>query len=173
MPIAPRLETDRLVLRPHRATDFDRLADLFASPRSRYMGGPLSRGDAWRWFAGYVGQWELLGFGSWAIELRGNGAYVGQVSLNLPAGFPEVELGWSLWEEYEGNGYAGEAALRARHFAYRTLGFDTLVSYIDSGNAGSIRLAERMGAALDADAPTPGGDPWLVYRHPSPDDLSA
>ena len=117
----------------------------------------MSRGDAWRWFASYVGQWELLGFGSWAIELRGNGAYVGQVSLNLPAGFPEAELGWSLWEEFEGNGYACEAALRAREFAYRTLGWDTLVSYIDAANTGSIHLAERMGAVLDPDAPTPGG----------------
>lgn len=173
MTTASRLETERLVLRPHRAEDFGRLAELFASPRSKYMGGPLSRGDAWRWFASYVGQWGLLGFGSWAIELRGNGAYVGQVSLNLPAGFPEAELGWSLWEEFEGNGYACEAALRAREFAYRTLGWNTLVSYIDAANTGSIHLAERMGAVLDADAPTPGGDPWLVYRHPSSDAVSA
>lgn len=173
MTTAPRLETERLVLRPHRVDDFERIAALFASPRSRYMGGPLSRGDAWRWFAGYVGQWDLLGFGSWAIELRGNGAYVGQVSLNLQAGFPEVELGWSLWEEFEGNGYASEAARRARDFAYRILGRSTLVSYIDAANTGSIHLAERMGAVLDPDAPTPGVDPWLVYRHPSPDAVSA
>ena len=168
MTTAPTLESQRLLLRPHRVEDFDRLAELFASPRSKYMGGPLSRGDAWRWFAGYVGQWDLLGFGSWAIELREDGAHVGQVGLNRPAGFPEVELGWSLWEEFEGHGYAREAALRARDFAYRTLGLDTLVSYIDAANTSSIHLAERMGAALDVDAPTPGGDPWLVYRHPSP-----
>ena len=113
-------------------------------------------------------QWELLGFGAWAIELRETGAYVGQVGLNLPADFPQRELGWLVWQEYEGKGYAIEAALRAREFAYQTLGWNTLVSYIDPDNARSIRLAERMGAAPDPHAPTPNSEPCLVYRHPSP-----
>jgi len=169
---APYLETERLVLRPYRVEDFDRMADLYASPRSKYINGPLTRGDAWRVFAADVGQWELLGFGAWAIELRETGAYVGQVGLNLPADFPERELGWLVWQEFEGRGYAFEAALRARVFAYRTLGWDTLVSYVDPENARSIRLAERMGASQDPDAPTPNSEPCLIYRHPSPADLT-
>lgn len=169
---APRLESERLVLRPNRVEDFDRMADLYASPRSKYINGPLSRGDAWRVFAADVGQWELLGFGAWAIELRETGAHVGQVGLNLPADFPEPELGWLVWQEYEGKGYAFEAALRAREFAYRTLGWDTLVSYVDRENARSIRLAERMGASPDPDAPTPNSEPCLVFRHPSPTALA-
>ncbi len=171
MTTAPRLESERLVLRPHRVEDFDRMADLYASPRSKYIDGPLSRGVAWCVFAADVGHWELLGFGAWAIELRETGVYVGQVGLNLPANFPERELGWLLWQEFEGKGYALEAALRAREFAYRTLGWDTLVSYIDPENARSIRLAERMGATPDPHAPTPDADPCLVYRHPSPSAL--
>ena len=165
---APRLETERLVLRPHRVEDFDRLAELFASPRSKYMNGPLSRGDAWRVFAADVGHWDLLGFGAWAIELRETGADVGQVGLNFPADFPERELGWLLWEEFEGHGYALEAARCARDFAFHTLGWDTLVSYIDPENVRSIRLAERLGAAPDPDAAMPDGGPCLVYRHPAP-----
>lgn len=168
---APRLETERLVLRPHRADDFDRFAETYALPRSQYINGPLSRGDAWRLFAADVGQWPLLGFGAWAIEDRDSGDYVGQVGLNYPADFPEREMGWVLWPEFEGKGYAFEAASRVREFAYRTLGWTTLVSYVDADNARSIRLAERLGASPDPDAPTPNSEPCLVYRHPPPGTL--
>ncbi len=168
MTTAPRLETERLVLRPHRLADFKRIEALYASPRSKYVNGPASRGDTWRMFAADVGHWELLGFGAWAIEHRDTGNYVGQIGLNQPADFPERELGWLLWEEFEGSGYAFEAAQCARDFAYGTLGWDTLVSYIDPENTRSIRLAERLGAVPDPAAPLPDGDPCLVYRHPSP-----
>ena len=168
---APTLETGRLRLRGHRVEDFDRFAELLASPRSKFVNGPMSRGDAWRMFAADVGQWVLLGFGAWAIERREDGACVGQVGLNLPADYPERELGWRLWEGFEGQGYALEAALRARAFAYDTLGWKTVVSYIDPENGPSRRLAERMGASPDPDAESPGDDPCLVYRHPPPSAL--
>ncbi len=109
--IAPILSTDRLTLRPYRLSDFQRLAEIYESPRSHYIGGLRSRDKAWRDFASDVGQWVLLGFGGWAIEERSSGAYVGIVGLNFPVEFPERELGWILWEEFEGKGYAFEAAL--------------------------------------------------------------
>lgn len=164
--IAPVLETERLNLRPHVAGDFDRLVEIYATERSRFIGGPLERKSVWRGFAGDVGQWALLGFGAWAIEVRESGAYVGQVALNFPEHFPERELGWIVWQEFEGRGYAMEAALRAREFAYRELGWSTLVSYIDPQNTRSIKLAERIGAKIDPDAAAPDGDACLVYRHP-------
>ncbi len=171
MTTAPTLETERLRLRAHRVEDFNRFAELFDSPRSKFVNGPVPRGDAWRMFAADVGQWVLLGFGAWAIERREDGAYLGQVGLNHPADFPERELGWLLWEEFEGHGYALEAALCARDFAYGTLGWETVVSYIHPDNAPSIRLAERMGAKPDPDATRPGDDPCTVYRHPPPSAL--
>lgn len=165
--IAPVLKTARLILRPHVAGDFDRLAEIYGSERSRFIGGPLDRKSVWRGFAGDVGQWVLLGFGAWAIEVRENGAYVGQIALNFPEHFPERELGWIVWQEFEGRGYAMEAALRAREFAYRDLGWPTAVSYIAPENTRSIKLAERLGASVDPDAATPDGDVCLAYRHPA------
>lgn len=169
---APLLETERLRMRPHRTEDFEPLADIFATPRSKYIGGPLSRREVWRNFAADVGQWELLGFGAWAVELRDGGTFVGQVGLNRPQHFPEREIGWILCQAHEGHGYALEAALRARAFAYDDLGWTTAVSYIDPANRRSRRLAERMGAAPDPGAATPNDEPSLVYRHPPPDRLT-
>ncbi len=168
---APTLETERLRLRPNRAEDFDRFAAFYASPRSKFVDGPVSRDKAWLMFGADVGQWGLLGFGSWAIERRADGAHVGQIGLNRPPSYPEREIGWLLWDGFEGQGYAREAARRARDFAYGTLGWDTVVSYIDPGNAASMRVAENLGATPDPDAPRPVGGPCLIYRHPPPSAL--
>ena len=149
---APVLLTERLRLRPHVVEDFDRFAEFYASQRSQYVGGPLLPGPAWRGFAANVGQWALLGFGAWAIDVRNSGEFVGQVNLYAPADWPENELGWLLWDGFEGHGYAHEAAVRARQYAYEILGWSTAVSYIDPDNQTSRRLAERLGASLDPTA---------------------
>ncbi|MBL3565882.1 N-acetyltransferase, partial [Rhodovulum sulfidophilum] len=51
MTAAPIIDTARLRLRPHRVEDFGPYAALFASERARFMGGPLSRRQAWQVFA--------------------------------------------------------------------------------------------------------------------------
>lgn len=162
---APTLLTERLILRPLRVEDFEPFAAIFASPRSKYMGGPKSRVDAWHMFGADAGQWPLMGFGPWIIERREDKVSVGEVGLNFPDHFPERELGWLLWDGFEGHGYALEAARKARQFAFEELGWETLVSYISPDNAGSIRLAERLGAVPDPGAATPDDDPTVVYRH--------
>ncbi len=88
----------------------------------------------------------------------------------FPEGWPEREIGWTLWAaEAEGKGYAREAAVAARDHAFRDLGWDTAVSYIDPENTRSIALAERLGARRDDAARHPGDEPCLVYRHPKPE----
>jgi RimJ/RimL family protein N-acetyltransferase len=82
-----------------------------------------------------------------------------------PPEYPERELGWVILEGFEGKGYAFEAAKLARAYAFETLKFETLVSYIDPDNARSIRLAEKLGAVRDDKAARPEGDGCLVYRH--------
>ncbi len=77
------------------------------------MDGVQSRAEVWKNLLTDVGQWVLLGFGAWAVEEVSSGIYVGQVGLNFPADFPERELGWQVWEEFEGKGYAFEAAMLA------------------------------------------------------------
>ena len=162
---APVIIGERVILRPHRASDLDRMAALYQSDRAAWIGGHQNRTIVWRWLGYDVGQWGLTGFGSWAIDELKTGAFAGQVGLNKPDNFPEIELGWLLFDGYEGRGLAQDAAILARCFAFETLGLDSLVSYIDPNNQRSIRLAEKLGAILDPDAATPDGEACLVYRH--------
>ena len=168
MTAAPVIETERLVLRPHRMDDFAPYAAFFASAAASFVGGPMAATRAWHHFAADVGGWDLLGFGSWAIEEKATGAFAGQLSLNKPPHFPEREIGWFLLAAFEGRGYAAEAALAARAYVYGTLGWPTAVSYVDPDNVRSIALARRIGCTEDPEARPLY--PWdLVFRHPAPE----
>ena len=170
MTTAPRITTERLILRPHGMADFEPLYALFGSDRARFMGGPFTPKQMWYWIAAEVGSWALLGFGSWGIERQSDGAFLGQIGINRPQHFPETEIGWVLLEPFEGQGYAREAAGAALSWAWAER-MATLVSYIDPSNARSIALAERLGAAHDATAALPKGetpDETIVYRHRRP-----
>lgn len=70
-----------------------------------------------------------------------------------------------LWEQFEGNGYAIEAAIEARRFAFAELRWRTLVSYIAKENSQSVRLVQRMGAKLDESATALVDAQTIVYRH--------
>lgn len=164
---APTIRTERLTLRHHQMSDFAPLVELFSSERSIYMGGPIDRKKLWYWVAGEVGSWSLQGFGSWGIESH-DGAFVGQVGINKPSHFPEVELGYLIMPKFEGQGIAFEAAKAARAWALETLKLETFASYIDPKNAHSIALEQRLGGVIDPDGSLPDGetaDETVIYRH--------
>ncbi len=143
------LATERLTLRPFREADLDAYAAMCADPEvMRFLnatGASLSRADAWRQMSMYLGHWELRGYGTWAVEERGSGDFVGRVGLHFPEGWPDRELGWTVARKFWGRGYASEAARAAIAHAFGTLGWPHLVSLIHPDNHRSARLAERLG----------------------------
>ena len=159
----PVIETERLTLRAPRGEDFDAYAQTLMSDRARHIGGPLSLANAWRDFSTDAASWILRGFGAWSLERRDDRAFLGVVILHHPPYFPEREMGWVLQAGAEGQGFAAEAASAARDYAYRRLGWRTLVSYIDPDNARSIALAERLGA-IPRRGRRPAGRPGSVCR---------
>lgn len=171
----PTLETERMILRPPKAEDFDTYSKTLMSDRAQYIGGPYSLSGAWRDFSCDVASWLLRGFGPWAMEESATGFFLGMVTLHKPASYPENEMGWVILEVAEGKGFAYEAAMKAREYAYEVLGWSTVVSYIDPKNSRSIALAERMGATRDDNAALPDGasgpEDCLVFRHPASETL--
>ncbi len=169
----PTLTTDRLTLRAPHIDDFDALAAFYASPRASFVGGPLTAELSWRVLAQEAGHWLLRGFGRWVVEHRASGAPIGIVGLWFPAGFPEHELGWDLFEGHEGQGYATEAAHAARSYAYDMLGWTTLISLVADGNDASTRVARRLGARPDGRFTYERFGDMAVWRHPAPSEVAA
>jgi len=164
----PQLETERLILREYRQSDFDDFAAFYETPRSRFIGGPLPRELAWRGLAAHLGHWALRGFGFWAVEEKKHRTFCGHVGLWHPEGWPEPEVGWVLMGHAEGQGLAQEAATAARHCAYHVLRWRTAISMIDPENLRSLRLAARMGCRHESNFVHVRLGLMQVWRHPDP-----
>src|SRR5688572_19559417 len=144
------LETERLRLRGWREEDLEPFAAFVGDETTaRFVGGVGNRDDAWRRISGQLGHWALRGYGSWAVEEKSSGSWVGYSGLWNPHGWPEPELMWGLAAGAHGRGYATEAARRGRDYAYRELGWRTLVSCIAPANAPSQRVAAPLAAARE------------------------
>lgn len=168
----PKLETPRLILRAPQPRDFAPFAAFYAGPRSHFVGGPLSAELAWRMLAMEAGHWTLKGFGRWIAEDRASGAAVGIIGLFEPEGWPEPEIGWDLFDGFEGRGYATEAGRHARAHAYDVLGWQTAISLVKPGNDASAAVARRLGARPDGSFTHERHGLMQIWRHPGPDDLA-
>lgn len=163
---APTVDTPDLLLRGYREADFDAFAAFCTSERARFVGGPQDRWSCWRSFLAGAGHWTLRGYGMWMVEHRDSGRVAGRVGMIYNDGWDEPELGWHIYDGFEGKGYAYQATLAARDYCARHFGLDAVISYISAENTRSIALAERLGASHERDGEVLG-TPCRVYRHPA------
>jgi RimJ/RimL family protein N-acetyltransferase len=162
--VIPTLRTERLILREPVLDDFAGYAEMLGSERSRFMGGPFGVKLAWGMFTSDLAMWSLFGHGCLMIDLAENGVCVGQVGINHGPLFPEKELGWMLYQGYEGRGYATEAGQAMLDWARAEPHIATLVSYFDPDNSKSMAVSRRLGGVPDPTAPKQDPEDE-VYRY--------
>jgi RimJ/RimL family protein N-acetyltransferase len=167
----PTLETERLILRAPSLSDFEPLCAFYDSARAKYVGGQMDAEKVWRHLALEAGHWTLMGYGRWTLVEKASELPCGMVGLWNPEGWPEPEIGWDLFDGFGGKGYATEAALAARSFAYDVLGWNTVISLIASENHASRSVAQRMGATQDGVFSHVRFGDVEVWRHMAPADI--
>jgi RimJ/RimL family protein N-acetyltransferase len=165
MTVIPTLKTDRLTLRGPKESDAGPFGAFMASPRAAWIGGPYPTADAPDWLAHQQTIWDRRGWGAWIAALSETDAPIGRVGLLDHQGWHEPELAWFLFDGYEGQGYAMEAALAARDQAAR-LGLPPLFSFIEPANLRSRALALRLGARHESDVEFKDHH-FHIYRHPA------
>ena len=164
----PRLTTDRLVLRGLAASDFDAYAEMMADPEvARHLmdGRPLTRAEAWRQLAMFIGHWTLRGFGLWAVEERSTGRFLGRIGCLQPEGFPTFEIAYTLARGGWGHGYAREGAAAALRYAREVLKREKIGSIIRPANTASIRVATSLGGVAGETVEFFGA-PSTIYWYP-------
>lgn len=150
---APRIETERLILRGRTMADFPAFAAMWADPvtTTHFASGPIGREDAWTGFSRSEGLWVLHGFSMWLIEEMSTGAFVGEAG-----GFERMrdlsesidgmlEFGWSIGKAFYGRGYAGEAVRAALSWADAHCPQTKHIAIIAPTNLASVRVAEAVG----------------------------
>ncbi|WP_266159335.1 GNAT family N-acetyltransferase [Dyella silvatica] len=144
-----RIETDRLILRPPQAEDFEAYAANMADPESaRFIGGQQLRAVAWRGFLTLVGAWAIQGYSMFSVIEKSTGQWIGRLGPWQPDGWPGPEVGWALTRAAQGKGYAYEGAAAAMDWAFEQLGWTEVIHSIDPGNHPSQVLAKRLGSSL-------------------------
>ena len=166
----PTLRTARLNLRPFRAADFNALAAIFADAEfMRFLGQgrPRDAAETWTVLESMLGQWQLRGYGFFAIESRATGDLLGRAGILHPYDWPEPELAYGIAHPFWGQGYAREAAAAARAWAFDWFGFPRLVSYIAAENTRSQRTAAAIGAVQEGMISS-GRLTAQLWVHPAP-----
>ena len=150
---APLIETRRLRLRAHVATDFEACIPIWNDPIvTRFIGGrAYTPEEVWQRLQRYAGSWVLLGYGFWAVEEKVGSKLIGEIGImdakrdiDPPFG-NDLELGWALLPEAHGKGYASEALKAVLDWELHVLASSCLMALIDPDNAPSIKLANKFG----------------------------
>jgi RimJ/RimL family protein N-acetyltransferase len=173
------IATERLLLRLPRLDDAEQLAEAISDPEVMRYIGDGSTGDvdrATQMIARFLEGWEAGGPGQFVVERRSDACVLGRVGFlvwhadewrtGTRAEFgdrAEVEIGWLLAREHWGDGYATEAAVAARDWAFTELGLPRLVSLILPGNDRSVRVAEKLGETYERDVTTIHGQTTLLF----------
>lgn len=149
----PTIETERLRLRPHVREDYEAECAMWADPAVvRFIGGKASTPQqCWSRLLNYMGHWQAMGFGYWAIEEKATGAFVGEVGFAdfkreiTPAMQNVPELGFALVAPAHGKGYASEAVRAALEWGDEHLRTRRTVCLVNDDNAASLRIVEKFG----------------------------
>ena len=156
------LETDRLTLRGWREDDLDPLAAINADPEvMRYIrdGSVRDRRQSAEGLQKMIANWEALGYGLFAVEVRESGVLIGWAGFAVPDFLPEVlpavEIGWRLDRRFWGHGYATEAATAAMRFGFLDSGMDRIISIRQLENVRSARVMEKLGLSHQFDTVVP------------------
>ena len=143
------VQTSRLVLRHFTYEDIDALSLILNDPDvMRYsLDGVKTRSQTFHFIDNIIYYSQKYGFSLYAVIAKEQQQLIGFCGL-LPWKFEgqnEVEIGYRLAKAYWEKGYATEAALAIRDYAWQKLELKKLFCIIEPENKRSIRVAQKLG----------------------------
>jgi RimJ/RimL family protein N-acetyltransferase len=151
------IQTERLILRPFRADDFDALYAIQSNPDVvRYLYWEARDEQQVRdALAMRIAKTELTEPGQWlniAVVARDTGVLVGDVALRWASGEHQSgEIGYVFHPDHRGHGYATEAAEAMLRLAFTEMRLHRVVGGLDARNKASAAVLERLGMRREAE----------------------
>ena len=156
-PVFPELQTDRLLLRRLKATDWPAICYLRTDPEvNKYVDRPAAKTkeDALAFIAkidSFVSESKSY---YWAITYLGNDTMLGTSMLgsiclwNLSDDRKYAEVGYDLNLQVHGKGIMSESLMAVLKFAFNELHMETIEAYTHHVNKASVILLKHNGFTL-------------------------
>lgn len=142
------IETERLILRKMDNGDYSALCKILQDEDVMYAyEHAFSDDEVDEWLKKQLVRYETDGIGLWAVVLKENGEVIGQCGLTKQLWWGEnvVEIGYLFRKDFWHKGYATEAAVACKDYAFNRLGEKRVYSIIRDLNLPSRRVALRNG----------------------------
>lgn len=142
------LETDRLILREMSQADFPDLCKILQDEEVMYAYEHAFGGaEVQEWLDRQLQRYREYGFGLWAVILKETGKMIGQCGLTMQdSGSGSVlEVGYLFQKAIWHHGYATEAAVACKDYAFTVLKAAEVYSIIRDSNLPSQAVAKRNG----------------------------
>ena len=149
------IETERLLLRQYALEDAEEQLRIISDPEFRRHMPPSYRPTRDKVLVGFgriAEHWNQLGYGQWAMELKGSGRLVGYCGLRHLVPTDEVELLYGCDRAYWGRGLVTEAARASLRYGFGRMKFARVMAVTDHENRGSRRVMEKCGMRYERDA---------------------
>ena len=145
------IQTERLLLREMTQADFPALCKIMQDEDVMYAyEGIYSDIEVQSWLDKRLLHYEKHGFGLWAVVLKETGEMIGQCGLSMQDfdGRQVTEVGYLFQKAFWHRGYATEAAIACREYAFEKLGVDEVFSIIRDTNTASQNVAIHNGMTI-------------------------
>ena len=142
------LETERLILREMNNNDFEALCKILLDEETMYAyQGAFTIEEAYNWLNSQLERYKNYGYGLWAVVLKENNEMIGQCGLSIQTwkNSKVLEVGYLFQRNYWHHGYATEAAIASKEYAFNVLNANEVSSIIRTTNTQSINVALRNG----------------------------
>jgi RimJ/RimL family protein N-acetyltransferase len=160
-------ETPRLLIRRLAETDAPFILKLLNEPSFlENIGdrGVRSLHDARTYLAkGPFSSYERHGFGLFHVSLKENGDAIGMCGLLERDWLEAPDVGFAFFPEYWSKGYAHESSVGVIEWGRREFGVKRVIGIVKPGNAGSIRVLEKLGMKFARTVTSPEGQVSSLY----------
>lgn len=160
-------ETERLILRPTTKEDAEFIFQLLNSPKwLEFIGDRNIRTveDAENFIdEKMLTQLYRLGFSNYTIIRKTDLKKIGTCGLYDREGLEGIDIGYALLPEFEGKGYAFEAAEKIKNVALVDFRLGTINGITSKENMASQKLLQKLGLKLFGTKKLPGEEVELMF----------
>ncbi len=161
------LTTDRLILRELSTADIPKLHSMYEDESlTKYIPSLLTLEEELQKHEAYIDHvYNFYRFGLWGVFLKESNELIGRAGLQCIdiEDASEVELGYLIDTDHQGNGYAKESIEAILAYAKEYLALPSVVAIIHPDNLRSIHLAKLAGFTLEKEIQT-DSSPLSLYR---------